>query len=61
MSDGNIGISKKSVRIIWFMAGIVSFGGLMAWRGELESIWLRSLVAAMGAIILMLCFGKCRK
>ena len=45
----------STARVIRFVIGVVVFGLLMGIRPEFQSIWIRSLVAAVAAAILALC------
>ena len=42
------------MRYLGLAVGIAVFGLLMGIRGELDSVWLRSLVAAAGGVVLCL-------
>jgi len=53
------GVSRTTrhiFRYIFLPLGVVLFGGLMAWRAELHSVWLRALIAglAFGSLGLMI-------
>lgn len=51
----------STARVFRFVIGVVIFGLLMGLRPEFESIWTRSLVAAVAAAILAICILPLRR
>ena len=51
---------RPKSRLIWLILGILGFGALMGWRGELESGWERALTAAAAAVVLVVAIEKYR-
>jgi hypothetical protein len=50
-----------TARVIRFLIGVVVFGALMGLRPEFQSLWTRSLVAAVAAAVLALCILPLRR
>jgi hypothetical protein len=47
------GSSKRNRPWAWLVLSALVFGALMAFRSELDSIWLRALVAGIGFALIL--------